>query len=466
MLWDVSIQHWDEFADKLKTAYIYLQRQFYHKHIMKKNFIYYSMVLCSALGIATTNAQDLIEDHEGNVYEVATMADGRKWMLESLRVKTDLEGNPIQYYANTHNGLQTEEEAGVRYGYAYTVETLFGLSEVYSKHPDFPARARGLCPEGYYVPTNWPDENLAHEGDWQKLIRSYNGTPTWWSETANWNDMINALRISVGDGVGIENSSGNGDPGKFTIAPDGTVTVSGWSHWHASGPVEHDRTLGLNLATDKPGNTAAGYEYLSADRAAYCRCVENRKVSVSFEDFSDLSVTVRLTDSLEWNSYDSREEYTRICKENFKVTEKDGAEIEIYDIAISADAKTFQLFADFDTEKAYELTFLDARLADKDIKMGGYTFNNNEPLIFGKSDTGLQVKKYIQNVYVSDNKLNILSEKDFEACVYNVLGTEIARFPVASGHTLFDLSGCPSGVLLIRLFEPDSMESFTCKVRK
>lgn len=433
---------------------------------MKKNFIYYSMFLCGLFGSTTMNAQDVIEDHEGNVYEVATMADGRKWMLESLRVKTDLEGNPIQYYANTHNGLQTEEEAGVRYGYAYTVETLFGLKEVYSKYPDFPTRARGLCPEGYYVPTSWPDKDLAHEGDWQKLIRSYNGTPTWWSSTANWGDMLNALRISIGDGVEIANSSNNGDPGKITIADDGTATVSGWSWWHASGPVEHDRTLGMNIPTDRQGQTAGGYEYLSADRAAYCRCVENRKIGVSFEDFSDLSVTVKLTDSLEWNSYDSNEQYTRICKENFKVTEKDGAEIEVYDIAISTDAKTFQLFADFDTEKAYELTFLDARLADKDVKMGGYTFNNNEPLIFGKTETKLQIKKYIQNVYVYDNVLNILSEKEFEAYVYNMLGSEVAKFPVSIGRSQLDLSGYDSGILLIRLFEPETMESLTYKVKK
>lgn len=432
---------------------------------MKKNFIYYSMVLCGLFGSTTMNAQDVIEDHEGNVYEVATMADGRKWMLESLRVKTDLEGNPIQYYANTHNGLQTEEEAGMRYGYAYTVETLFGLSEVYSKHPDFPVRARGLCPEGYYVPTSWPDEDLAREGDWQKLIRSYNGTPTWWNSNANWGDMINALRISVGDGTEILNSSTNGDPGKFTIA-DGVVTVSGWSWWHASGPVEYDRTLGMNLPTDRQGQTAGGYEYLTADRAAYCRCVENRKVGVSFEDFSDLSVTVKLTDSLEWNSYVADEEYTRICKENFKVTEKDGAVVEIYDIAISADAKTFQLFADFNVEKTYELTFMDARLAEKDVKMGGYTFNNNEPLIFGKTETKLPWNRYVQNVYVYDNVLNILSEKPFSASIYNMLGTEMAHFPVVEGRTQIDLSEYASGILLVRLLDQSSMESCTYKVRK
>lgn len=426
---------------------------------MRKKF--YLIIAGALLSTTVINAQNTVKDHEGNEYEVSKLSDGRNWMMEGLRVKTNRAGNPIQYYWNDHNGAQTEQAAAIRYGYAYTVEALFGGPA--KKDPDFSNRSQGLCPNGYYVPEWWADDNVSREGDWQKLIRAYNGQPVWWSEDANWGDFMHALRISLGDGTIATSGSADGDPGKFTFV-DGKLVITGWSHLHSSGPVSWDNLMWLNLPTSEAASTAGGYEGANSG-AAYCRCVENFKVNVSFQDFTDMSVIVKLSDSLKWNSYDDRDEFTKICAKNFYIentTTK--TPVEILDIQTSSDAKTFQIFADFNTNEIYELKFFDARLNAKKVPFGGYTFNEGKRLYFPKSPLGVNsTESLILNFSVQNNALHITTDRLINASIIDVSGNTIMKIPHINGFESINIISLSQGMYLLHVYDPFSKSTAVYK---
>ena len=142
-------------------------------------------------------------DHEGNVYLIGKMCDGKIWMLKNLSVSKFQNGDPIPYvyhedwkdfddvnpaHCTVFDSVELESEYGQLYNW-------YAVSD-----------PRGLAPEGWHVPT------LA---EWQALVDCNGGNAVagnklkeagqahWKSGTGNNESGFNALpggrRISIPD---------------------------------------------------------------------------------------------------------------------------------------------------------------------------------------------------------------------------------------------------------------------------
>lgn len=101
--------------------------------------------------------------YAGETYKVVTLADGSIWMAENLRyvpegktVSEDpAENAGIWYPYEVKDGkavVLKDEESIKEYGYLYDIETALGTTLTVDNAGSFEG-ARGICPEGWHVPT-------------------------------------------------------------------------------------------------------------------------------------------------------------------------------------------------------------------------------------------------------------------------------------------------------------------------
>lgn len=158
--------------------------------------------------------QTMTDSRDGNVYKIATLSDGRTWMLDNLRfMPQDYEpSNNVNEVDNgvwypvvinaTGNGMVFGTAADVqRFGYLYNVSVALGEDAEYIKgimtavdNPDDPMTAtialnelkskegvQGICPTGWHVPTldeynalyKSPNDNLGALGIQGFVIKDF-----------------------------------------------------------------------------------------------------------------------------------------------------------------------------------------------------------------------------------------------------------------------------------------------------
>lgn len=88
----------------------------------------------------TQPAWPLCVDIEGNSYKTSVI-ENQVWMIENLKVKSNKEGKPIQYF-------EPKDTSGANnnLGYLYNWETAMDSA------PD--EGAQGICPDGWHLPTD------------------------------------------------------------------------------------------------------------------------------------------------------------------------------------------------------------------------------------------------------------------------------------------------------------------------
>lgn len=142
-------------------------------------------------------------DHEGNVYPIAKMCDGKIWMLKNLSVSTFRNGDPIPYvYHENWKDFHDDNPAHCTVLDSMELESEYG--QLYNWYAV--SDPRGLAPAGYHIPT------LA---EWQALVDCNGGNAVagdrlkevghahWKSGTGNNQSGFSALpggrRISIPD---------------------------------------------------------------------------------------------------------------------------------------------------------------------------------------------------------------------------------------------------------------------------
>lgn len=157
--------------------------------------------------------QTMTDSRDGNVYRIATLSDGRTWMLDNLRfLPQDYEASkdvnekdngvwfPVVINADG-NGAEFGNAADVqRFGYLYNVSVALGEDAEYIKgimtavdtdksmtaaqglaELKTKEGAQGICPEGWYVPTiddykalyKAPNDNLGALGAQGFIIKDF-----------------------------------------------------------------------------------------------------------------------------------------------------------------------------------------------------------------------------------------------------------------------------------------------------
>lgn len=100
----------------------------------------------------------------GVTYKTVTLPNGQTWMTESLRYVPEgktVSADPaaeagIWYPYEVKDGaaIALKDEASVaKYGYLYDAATAFGVKEVTSENFKSFEGTRGICPEGWHIPT-------------------------------------------------------------------------------------------------------------------------------------------------------------------------------------------------------------------------------------------------------------------------------------------------------------------------
>lgn len=422
--------------------------------IMKNNYLSYFLSVFMFLGVNTaSNAQLVVEDHEGNEYEYAKLADGRNWMLENLRMTTDRGGNPIHHYWRpnsevTSYGYDTKEEAAFAVGYAYLREEVLG-SRGESDVRIYTARTQGLCPDGWYVPELVRSSTTA---DINALISSYGGIVSAYNADAKWDAFKTAFRLTpVGYGFG-----------KFQIdeTTKEVILYQGGLHMITSGHLGKSN-VALLLNVSSWTGTWGGYEE-NADRAGYCRCVENIQSDVTFSNFSAFGVDIAFSEPLRKNygfaevvlAEDRETEIPvdDICPRNFLIKEYEtGSIIPVDEVFKSEDYKTVQISANLDESKIYELIMVDSKLTDKPY--GGYTFNGGMKMYFPTAPSGVNL---IEDLNVKINVVdNMLVVEQFgtslNASIYNLRGERLLSFNDLNGLSYLNISNLTKGLYIIRL---------------
>lgn len=81
--------------------------------------------------------------YEGVDYAIATLADGRVWMVENLRYDPSTQG-----VYQPGESLSAEE-----YGLLYTAAAALGVAEITSENKDSLEGSQGVCPDGWHIPS-------------------------------------------------------------------------------------------------------------------------------------------------------------------------------------------------------------------------------------------------------------------------------------------------------------------------
>jgi uncharacterized protein (TIGR02145 family) len=426
----------------------------------KKLFLACLLIMAGLSG--ALRAQLMVTDHEGEEYEYAQMADGRNWMLQNLRVTTNLQGEPLHVYWHPLNeaktaGYATQEEAAYTTGFAYLREEFLGT---FGQERPYSIRDRGLCPEGWHVP------DFGNEmAEYNTVITNYGGLVGSWNTDAKWGPWKSAMRIAQ-SGYHLK---------KFDIDTDFSVKGGGGGGQHHLittgqwGP--GDITVMLNVGG--PDMLWGGAE-TSAGYAGYCRCVENVQATATFDDFSAFGVMVTFSEPLRKNLYVSEKiivagaevEVSEICPRNFLIKEVETDAIVPADaIYLSPDRKTVQIEAELDESKIYELVMVDARLRDAGKPYGGYTFNGGVKMYFPKVPSGLNVLKDLSvRINVSGNDLVIEQfGLSLDASIYDMAGVRRMALKNLQGIEHINIHSLSAGMYIVRLVDPVSQNSITKK---
>jgi hypothetical protein len=426
----------------------------------KKLFLACLLIMAGLSG--ALRAQLLVADHEGEEYEYARMADGRNWMLQNLRVTTNLKGEPLHVYWQTFDpanatGYESQIDAAYATGFAYLQREFlgtFGTSRSYS------IRDRGLCPEGWHVPDYGNDM-----AEYNIAITSYGGTVGSWVSVANWGPWKNAMRIAQ-PGYHLK---------KYQIAADYSVEggVGGGQHHLITtgqwGP--GDVTVMLNVGG---ADMVWGGAEALPNNAGYCRCVENVQATATFSDFSIFGVTVTFSEALRKNLYVSEKiivdgtevELSEICPRNFLIKEVGtDAIVPIDTIYLSSDRKIVQIDAELDESKIYELVMVDARLRDSGKPYGGYTFNGGMKMYFPTAPSGLNLLKDLSvRINVSGDDLVIEQfGLPLDVSIYDMAGARRIALKGLQGVEHINIRSLPAGMYIVRLVDPLSGNSITKK---
>ena len=109
-----------------------------------RRFVLAGLVLIFQCGFGMAQT---IRDVDGNTYRV--MRAGRYlWMAENLRVAHDPQGNPLSCYEIENPYMDT-----CHYGFLYSWTAAMDSSQV--------SGTRGICPEGWHIPTDAEWDSLA-----------------------------------------------------------------------------------------------------------------------------------------------------------------------------------------------------------------------------------------------------------------------------------------------------------------
>lgn len=414
---------------------------------------------------STITAQLTIHDHEGNEYEYAKMADGRNWMLENMRAKTDRSGNALHYYWRDKSfngvGYDNEDQAAFEVGFAYLREEVLG-SAGQSAVRTYSARTQGICPNGWHIPEYVPGNTSA---ELDAIITAYGGLLGSWLTVANWENWRAAMRLTP-TGYMF---------GKFTIDPDTklyTIIKGSQLHLMTSGHLGKTNPallMNISAGTDLWG----GYEELN-DAAAYCRCVENIQSTVEFSNFSAFGVDLTFSKALMKN-YGFAETVTinnvtipvdDICPRNFVIKDvQSGDTIPVTAVYKSTDYKNIQIEADLDETKNYQLIIVDSKLRESGVLYGGYTFNGGKPLYFPNVPNGLNTLNQL------DIKFNVVGGEliveqfgsNLDLKVYNMEGSILVSAKNIIGLSHINVSHLNKGIYLARLNDSKTNESIVRK---
>ena len=425
---------------------------------MKKKLFYMFVPMFLSI-CGTSTAQLLIYDHEDNEYEYMKMADGRNWMIESMRAKTDRSGKALHHYwvdkvLDPEYGYALEDDAAFGVGYAYLREEVLG-SPGNSNVRTYSARTQGICPNGWHVPEFVSSDPVNTTADLNALITAYGGDITWWSDDAHWDSWKNALRL-IPNGRYFA---------KFII--DATTkepesVLGSQLHLLTSG---HNGTthptfmMNVSGGTDLWGGIEEGDPQTSA---VYCRCVENIQSTVTFSNFSVFGIDLSFSEALQPNYGFSETvrvggnniNISDICPRNFIIKEYGtGTIIPVDEVFKSTDYKEVQLSADLDESKIYELTIVDPKLRDSGVPYGGYTFNGGTKMYFPQAPAGINPLEGLNIKINTVGDVLVIEHygKPLNAEIYDLRGVKVMSLNELQGRNDINISHLNKGVFIVQL---------------
>jgi len=151
----------------------------------------YAEVTAKVIVYAPCGHLDYVNDQLGNRYNIKEMADGRCWMIQNMR-RTDINhrhaGNGAAVdndgtNKRLHDGVQTND---VNHGAQYIWSVAMGGSAS--------EKARGICPPGWYVPTDL---------EWRQLEMAYGMTSAQANVDGSWRGYNEGTRLKSGGNSGF-----------------------------------------------------------------------------------------------------------------------------------------------------------------------------------------------------------------------------------------------------------------------
>jgi uncharacterized protein (TIGR02145 family) len=194
---------------------------------------------------SSTSSENTVTDIDGNIYRTVRIGN-QVWMVENLKVKHDLQGNPIQSYV--YNNDQNNEHT---YGRLYSWDVIMnGLNQ---------EGTQGIAPNGWHIPS---------DADWTELINYLGGEL-----------LAGGKMKESGTSHWINPNSGATNESGFTTLPGGIRRTDG-SFINLSGDAYFWTSTEVNSASSKYLNLGYGNEgvFRSNIEKAYClsvRCIKN-----------------------------------------------------------------------------------------------------------------------------------------------------------------------------------------------
>ena len=151
----------------------------------------YAEVTTKVIVYAPCGHLDYVNDQLGNRYNIKEMADGRCWMIQNMR-RTDINHRHANNGAavdndgtnkRLHDGVQTND---VNYGvyYIWSIAMQGSTTE----------KARGICPPGWYVPTDL---------EWRQLEMAYGMTSAQANGNNAWRGYNEGTKLKAGGNSGF-----------------------------------------------------------------------------------------------------------------------------------------------------------------------------------------------------------------------------------------------------------------------
>lgn len=119
-------------------------------------------------------------NYAGEEYAIATMADQRVWMVENLRYTPSAEHTPTSGIFYPGEGLSSESDL-MAYGLLYTAAAALGVEEITTQNYQLLEGTRGVCPEGWHIPTKQEAQTLYDAYPDAQPFSFI--TPTYWNGT-------------------------------------------------------------------------------------------------------------------------------------------------------------------------------------------------------------------------------------------------------------------------------------------